>query len=458
MTFHRDGGERGSVLVMAAVLSFGMFVLGLAYLTFVGKVINDVDATVVDSQGRYAAIAGMMEAETYAAINNPGMDYSIRRTNYYGSVYKEGRIIFGGYGQGDYLYNVDYTVEGEGVAYSFSDYEQRYTVSRDINFETYADYLYLSDVERDSVRHVIIRFWTPDTLDGKVHSNDTLHVMGSPRFMKKVTSSASTIDPAYNTAHFDEGLYLNQARINFPDQAEEIRRYNGYHGWGTSTLDSATEITFSGPYIYRRYCGLYINGPDTTILCSPDHIASAPRFLIPASGALFIDGKVYIKADRGGEDIFDPGFVSLGFEGRLTLGSSDTMVVVDNLVYAKSRPDNSVPDSIFDVLGLISENYIMVGEDVGDTVYINAAMAALRGSISVEDIYDYWAENEKQSLFIYGSLAQKNRGIVHTTDYGTRGFIEKDYHYDTRLQKYPPPHFMPTGRRKYVYREEFYPG
>jgi hypothetical protein len=458
MTYHRRVKEKGSVLVMAAVLSFGMFLLGLAYLAFVDQLIKDVDDSIIDSQGRYAAFAGMMDAETYTAMNSPGSNYSLRGVNFYENVTYRPLIYFGGYGQGDYLYNVDYTVAGVGTADSYSGRGRTYTVSRDINFETYADYLYLSDVERDSVRHVIIRFWTPDTLDGKVHSNDTLHVMGSPRFIKRVTSSVNTIDPPNNNAHFDDGLYLNQAEINFPDQAEEIRRYTGYHGWGTSTLDSATEITFSGPYIYRRYCRTTIDPPDTIINCSPEHIASAPRFTFPASGALFIDGKVYIKADRFREDILDPSFLSQGFEGRLTVASSDTMIIMDNLVYAHSRPDNSVPDSITDVLGLISENFIMVGKDVEDTVYINAALAALNGSISVQDIYDFWGENEKQSLFIYGSLAQRNRGIVHTTDYGTRGFIEKDYHYDNRLQKYPPPHFMPTGRRKYVYREEFFPG
>lgn len=458
MTYNRIGKEKGSVLVMAAVLSFAMFLLGLAYLGFVDRTIKDVDFSVASAQWRYASTAGMMEGETYAATNNPASNYSSRMTKFYRNVTKGWDIYFGGYEQGDYLYNVDYTIVGNGEAFSFSGIEGRYVVSRDINFETYADYLYLSDVERDSVRHVIIRFWTPDTLDGKVHSNDTLHVMGSPRFIKRVTSSANTIDPPYNNAHFDEGLYLNQAEIHFPNRADVIRRYSGYRGWGTSTLDSATEITFSGPYIYRRYCGLEIDPPDTNITCSPGNIASAPRFTFPVSGALFIDGKVFVKADRFREDILDPSFISDGFEGRLTVASSDTMIIMDNLVYAHSRPDNSVPDSITDVLGLISENFIMVGKDVEDTVYINAAMAALNGSISVQDIYDYWGENEKQSLFIYGSLAQRNRGIVHTTDFGTRGFIEKDYHYDNRLQKYPPPHFMPTGRRKYVYREEFYPG
>jgi hypothetical protein len=59
----------------------------------------------------------------------------------------------------------------------------------------------------------------------------------------------------------------------------------------------------------------------------------------------------------------------------------------------------------------------MIHRQVGDKVYINAAMA-LSGSISVQDIYWYTQPgglNPKQSLFVWGSLSQRNRGIVLTT-------------------------------------------
>jgi hypothetical protein len=154
----------------------------------------------------------------------------------------------------------------------------------------------------------------------------------------------------------------------------------------------------------------------------------------------------------------DGSFYSRGFHGRLTIGSSDTMIIPDNLIFDHARPDNSVPPSIdtcSDVLGLVSENYIMIGETVRPTIYINAAMAAIKGSISVQDIYKQFPsdelDNEKQSLFIWGSLAQRNRGIVRTTDYPpghVRGFPEKDYHYDVRLKENPPPHFLPARKTK----------
>lgn len=459
MNIGLNKGERGSVLVMAAVLSFAMFLLGLTYLGFANHVMMETEERLADEQLHYANEAGNTMANAYARMNNSGSNYHGGLTKFYEGVYYDSYIYFGGYEGGFYRTDANYMLVGVGYVNRHSGVERRSESFRSIKLETFADYLYLSDVERDPERGDIIRFWTPDTLDGKVHSNDTLHIMGSPRFMKKVTSAAPYIDPPNNNATFDEGLDLNAREIKFPQQADSIRYYTGYHGWGTFSPDSATEITFDGPRIYRRYCGLKINPPDTTIHCSPDRIIDADVFDIPQSGALFIEGKVFIKADRGGRDMLDPNFQSLGFEGRLTVASSDTMIIYDNLIYRYANPDNSVPGTIGeirDVLGLISENFIMVGEDVADTVYINAAMAALNGSISVQDIYKYGVFNEKQSLFIYGSLAQRNRGIVHTTHDNVRGFIEKDYHYDQRLRQHPPPHFVPTGDNVSIYSEGFF--
>jgi hypothetical protein len=458
MNIGKDKGERGSVLVMAAVLSFAMFLLGLSFLGFSNQLMMETEGLLADGQGRYADHAGLAMSDTYARINRPGSNYHGGLTKFYDGVSYDSYIYFGGYEGGFYRTDANYTLVGVGYVNRHSGVERRFEASRTIKMETFADYLYLSDVERDLEREVIIRFWTPDTLDGKVHSNDTLHIMGAPRFMKKVTTAASIIDPPNNNARFDEGYKLNAREIKFPQQADSIRFHTGYHGWGTFDPDSATEITFSGPYIYRRYCKQLI---DNTIECFPPFIDSpeTPIFEIPRSGALFIEGKVYIKADRSGPDILDPSFRSIGFEGRLTVASSDTMIIVDNLIYRYARPDNSIPgtiNEIRDVLGLISENFIMIGDSVDDVVYINAAMAALNGSISVQDIYNYWEYNEKQSLFIYGSLAQRNRGIIHTTDFGDRGFIEKDYHYDKRLRQYPPPHFVPTGNHISVYSEGFF--
>jgi hypothetical protein len=203
--------------------------------------------------------------------------------------------------------------------------------------------------------------------------------------------------------------------------------------------------------------------------CNRDYISEADFFDIPAGdAALFVHGKVFIKANTIGRDRMDGVFESDGFEGRLTVASSDTMIIYDNLIYKYANPDNSIPTDINDCLGLISESAIMMGDSVGDTLYVNAALASIGGTISVRDIYDYGTcyqpnMNEKQSLYIHGSLAMRNRGLVHTSyadppcshpnGWGKRGFIEKDYHYDTRLQMDPPPYFIRTSEHNTIYKE-----
>ncbi len=320
--------------------------------------------------------------------------------------------------------------------------------------ESFADFLYLVDVQHDSLRRARIRFWGFDTLDGWYHSNDSILTIGDPVFVGHVTS-CSYIGPG--------GIFLDSHRyhpcIDFPYEANEIRD-NASLTFGTQGPDSLTQIVLSGENIYVRKGGYFhVNGVDI-MRCWPPDIASAPVYQIPESGVIFVNGRCWISASRGQVDrmdglypessYYDGGFISEGFSGRLTIGSSDTMIITDNLIYQHSRPDFSIPpsfDSCADMLGLVSENYIMVGRTVRDTVYINAAMAAISGSISVQDIYMNQApgwDNEKEMLAIWGSLAQRNRGITHTTDYPPghlRGFIFKKYRYDSRLHEVQPPFF-----------------
>jgi hypothetical protein len=323
--------------------------------------------------------------------------------------------------------------------------------------QSFADFLYLTNNERD-IKDSVIYFYTPDTIDGLVHSNDTIRIQGDGVFPRRVTTSVNYIYPPNNRSRFIEG-WGYRAPILFPDLATEIRRFNGITPvLGTHDPDSITQIVFSDTFLYVRYCG-----PDPAhnniIHCTPDYLADASRYAIPHSGALFINGKVWISASRNHGDLMDGPypdkdsllyhqFVSNGFEGQLTVATSDTLIITDNLVYKHAKTNYYVPstmDSCSDILGLISERFIMIGKQARSATYINAALAAIRGSISVEDIYDYYHDSWKQSLFIYGSLAQRNRGKMHTGEINhERGFREKNYHYDLRFQDNPPPHFLKT--------------
>jgi hypothetical protein len=458
--------EDGSMLVMAVVFSFITVLLGLAFLTTVARMETIVDQEVANVMATYDCFAGNLAG---VADNSLGTPHDGQWFGYYDENQYSYKTIPAG--QQDINYGVSSTlrVVGSGRA-TYLDVTSDQVVESQFDVQSYADFLYLSDKERD-VKDSIIYFYTPDTLDGLVHSNDTIHIQASadfPRFKKLVTTTANRILPRSNHARFDEKWHYRK-KITFPDQATEIRRYNGVLGpngqpLGTFDPDSITQIVFTdGGRFYVRYCG-----PDPTrldsIKCSPNHIDDSPARPLPRTGCFFIYGKVWMSAARGRHDLMDgpyptranpdPNrtFTSNGFEGQLTVATSDTLLITDDLVYKHARADYTVPasmDSCPDILGLISEDFIMFGKKVNSTVHVNAAMAAIRGSISVEDIYDYYHTNWKQSLFIYGSLAQRNRGKVHTGEINNeRGFKEKDYHYDWRLRENPPPHFLEVQGKK----------
>jgi hypothetical protein len=467
----RCGKNKGSVMVMAVVLSFVTILIGVTFLTFAVTLRNQVTYEIASKQAIYDSYAGAMQGVLNKIASLPGQS---GWTDFYDDNQIAYRIISEGFQDIQYGISTNLRIVGMGRS-TYQGIDVNKEVMVEFNYESYADYLYLSNKERDSYRNTLIKFWTPDTLDGKVHSNDTIHVMGTPVFLERVTTTANYIDPPNNNAYFAKGWGLHSP-IYFPDQVTEIRNSARYT-WGTSGRDSLTQLVLSGHHIYVRKCGLFRQNGVDSIRCSPDYISSAPFVDVPSSEVVFVIGKALISASRNRPDLMDgpfperinsgENFISDGFSGQLTIGSSDTMIIGDNIIYTHARSDNSVPstmDSCSDILGLVSENYIMIGRQVRNTCYINAALAAVRGSISVQDIYMDHApgwDNEKQSLFIYGCLAQRNRGIVHTTDFPPghfRGFIAKKYHYDTRLHENPPPHYLPATQNSIVFHESLYDG
>jgi hypothetical protein len=335
--------------------------------------------------------------------------------------------------------------------------------------QSFADFIYLSNEERDPVRHDPIYFWTPDTLNGWIHSNDTLHFSyGCPNIQGgRITSPEPIYVPPDCELPPGSGYY---PAIQFPDSAADLRNYSGYN-IGTLGHDSLTQLGLSVDHIYFRKCGkVRINGVDK-IRCDPATMGQN-YIHIPPSGVIFVNGKVWISAARGRADrmdgaypeslFYDGNFISQGFSGALTIGSSDTIIIVDDLIYRHAKADNSVPtamDSCSDILGLVSENWVMIGRHVRDSVYINAGITALRAAFSVQDIY--WSlppdwDNEKVALFVWGSIGQRYHGLIHTqVPYGhSRGFIAKHYNYDVRFTRNRPPYF-PEARFADQYRVRY---
>lgn len=173
----RTEREKGSVLVMAVVLSFALFVTGLSFLSSVDYFENTVSDEVSYAKNVYARNYGIQHTNRdvkFGYLYNHGPGEYEELDN--GAEYRT-YVVFTGHNQGGgyvqlrgYIvyaeamtsfYGVEYEIEGSSGAYEI--------------LETFADYLYLSNCEEDPRRNEHIYFWGPDTLDGKVHSNDTLY-------------------------------------------------------------------------------------------------------------------------------------------------------------------------------------------------------------------------------------------------------------------------------------------
>jgi hypothetical protein len=460
--------NRGSVLMWAVVMSLCIILVGAAYLILSAQFHKLYSWDLARIENIYTTNSGLKIGVINFRDNRPS---GIRGTfwdDYFAtSRYGYGAAPIGGGSRGLASW-VNYVIWGAGnTASAGGEFAWLDSVSYGFGAETFADYLWLTNSEHDMTTGNALYWWQADTLDGRVHSNDTLFISAGqsygPVFYKKVTSCQDDTKPPRNTYNynlvFKSEFFPRSARIVFPDQADSVRRYARGEcliGSQATAPNKQYYIRFFDGNTFRVLERNRGQAFDTTYNV-PGQGWQAPGVTIrrlPANGAIFVYGKLYIDAPKnvpGRSDL-------MGINGRVTIASSDTMIIQRNVFLACSDTAGRIPLSCDDALGLISENWLLMSRFCGVPVYpnrgaliVNAAIATLRGSMSVENID---LAPEFNSLFIHGSIAQLYRGIIHRGSLGNgHGFAQKDYIYDQRLALNPPPHFIPTGTYKEYYVE-----
>jgi cytoskeletal protein CcmA (bactofilin family)/Tfp pilus assembly protein PilV len=296
----------------------------------------------------------------------------------------------------------------------------------EVGMTTFGRYAYLTGSEGGT-----IWFATGDVIEGALHSNDQISIMGSPVFKGKLTSSATSFrkGTGYNPK-FEQGYQLGVPPVYFPTVAEVEANYKVENGSGPSFTIDATggrraKIRFNadGTFTYSvwRQFGSY-------------KIYDIKDKVVPISdvnGLIYVDGNVRVS-----------GVV----KGQLSVAATGNIWIVNDIVYASSDANGKPPANSTDLLGLISNKNVIVANTTPNRsdVIINAAILTLNSSFTVQD-YDSGAPRGK--LTVYGSISQKVRGPVGTISWwgGTTGY-KKDYHYDERFVNTPPPYFPVTGQ------------
>ena len=498
----------GSVLVMTVILSMATIILGAAYLQYSDHYRRDLSYHIA----QYMAVEAAHAAMVWGMIENPsgGSSHQGPLEMFYET--DDGYKVYYRYSCGSgtsydigFSTTTEYMVAGHSyVTNTESDETVEDTCGHDMSTHSYADWLYITDRETQSYRPAgqdTLRFWGPDTLDGKVHSNDKLHFQQGdgewPVFWEHVSSCSTTFSPvnADEYVHFYGGYTIPYSYFPFPLQADSVRKYNYYKvpNLGVAPSDSAnwvTEITLldaaQGFIVRHRQQNVGLGKRDKIRFDSTLYdfkLDYAPRYPYPPTGALFIEGELWITGAIGTHFNVGPGGESsgpagTGFEGELTIGASGDIIIADDIVYKSSNLDGSVPITSPDVLGLISEKHILVWRNCAPTIKINAGLGAIGdqsvrdviqasrcpsgiipvdgkyGTISVDGVNCYGQTNAKNKIKIVGCLIQKERGLIHTHyDGGERGFFSKDYKYDKRFANHPPPHFFITRGAGNYYSE-----
>jgi hypothetical protein len=333
-------------------------------------------------------------------------------------------------------------------------------------------FFYLTDHETTPFGEVI-KFWGQDTLEGWVHSNDTIAIMENPVFYDRVTTVAPVFwqGLGYNPQFVNYDPVFNYREIYLPTEATQIREAAAAYG---NFFDSengyyAHRLVFNdrqGWTMFRWPMGTPFDSLTATVFTGP----------VPAWEAIYVDGYLELYGTVRGQ-------VTVGATGHPIANEflgKHCIRLLDDVKYWFSSPVNGsfndTTGGYTDILGIVSESNITIAntyangrenQSQGSSIIITAAMIALGddsksnywGSFSFEDqnepppnptiweFYtgDYYAPgtgpDERGDIYLWGAVTQRRRGYVHRSNHNGTGY-GKDYHFDDRLKYMAPPYFL----------------
>ncbi len=310
-----------------------------------------------------------------------------------------------------------------------------------VRMTSFAQYAMFTDDES----HNGSQIWhiTGDVIGGRLHTNGSLCISGSPQFLGLVTSASdhmtayrnSRVDDMNNwpvggnNPYFAEGAELNAPQIPVPATTPDLRQESLFSGLyrapetdielGVTGIQAA--VTSPGWFRYRDHTPP--NGDWTSVQISN-----------LASSIFYSDNIVHIKGV---------------LDGELTVASHLDVRIVDNITYQASDAQGVPQPGCDDLLGLVAERNIVFADNAENrnNLIVNAVLMALGTSIQAEN---YSSGPPRGTLTIWGGLIQRYRGAVgqfsgNTIIHGYR----KNYHYDPRVTGRVPPSYPLTG----VYEE-----
>ncbi|MBK9304455.1 MAG: DUF4900 domain-containing protein [bacterium] len=430
-------GEEGYALAVVMVLVFVIGIIGAAFLSLAGNETLASQGSLNSQRAFWLAESGKARALRYLSeLNSPPT---------------ADRVIYqdvAGPDGGTYTVNclVDTTalwaVEKAFVLDCVGNaggVERR--IRQRVRMTSFAQYAMFTDNETfngNQIWHI-----SGDVIGGRLHTNGSLCISGTPRFLGLVTSASDHMVGYSNTnvydmndwpvgsnnPYFAEGAELNAPHIEVPTTTPDLRD-RGMIGGAYSIAEADIELGYTGlqaavasPGWFRYRDHSPPNGDWTSV-----------RIADLADPVFYCDQNVHIRGV---------------LDGEFTVASSRDIRIVDDITYQASDAQGTPPNNCDDLLGLVAEQNIVFADNPANqsNLIVNAVLMALDTSIQAEN---YSSGPPRGTLTIWGGLIQRYRGAVGQFRSGTiiHGY-QKNYHYDPRVTGRVPPSFPLTG----VYEE-----
>jgi Flp pilus assembly protein TadG len=318
-----------------------------------------------------------------------------------------------------------------------------------------------------------IYFYSRDTINGPLHSNDAINVSGTPTF--NGDTSTSWNDPA-GKRYLPNPCPGCAPKFKNPGDPKFLPPLTMPPSNSAIKLETNAPPTGSGGCLYTGPTKIVLNSNGTMNVTSfftkVSNCAKGNNVPLPNDGVVYVQnvpstpgdpnytagcpvgsgnplgypiaGDITTYACRDGD-----AFISGTLKGQLTIASEHSIIVIANMQYANGVAGN-------DLLGLVANNYVEVYHPVNSSgqnlpagnVFKNASIQA--AILSVQHsfrVQNYSQPNDCSDplgvLSITGAIAQQYRGIVGTfSGNSSCSGYDKNYVYDQRLKYLEPPHFI----------------
>ncbi len=417
-------GDRGSALVGVMAITTAVLLVGVAIFTLGNAERDIVEYAVDDARAFYVAEGGLERARAWLGDlmdNDPD-------ANPVGVTFVD-QALGGG------RYTVEIVDEVSGGSW-LGAYEVVCTADVDdatrriraiMVPETFAKYQWFA--EGGGWRW----FYTGERFEGRVHVRDNLLIDGDPWFGGRVTSGGGLTMVEGSNPTFVQGYELNVGEIPLP---------------GVSDIDAGVKTAALNGGLYvgtlpklKDFYHVALGSPSAGELTYEGRRPQGP-------GYLSIDGPhvVDISSLNGAAWFGEPVAIEGILDGRITVYADGDIEIWDDILYDASTPGAGPDPECDDVLGLIAGGDIEISYTLPNQndCEIHGVMIALGTNVQAQRYTKY---DPRGSLIIYGGVIAEESILCGVYDNGfcVHGY-ERDYRFDVRLSRMPPPFFPVIGR------------